>query len=485
MSRYVLALDFGASSGRAMLSKFDGTKISLQEVHRFENEPIKKQGKLYWNFPQLMHELEEGLHAAYQVAPYESIGIDTWGVDYGILDKQGALLENPRHYRDTRTIGYLKKATEILSPEALYARTGTQAMEINTLFQLMSQNETDTISRETTMLLMPDLFAYFLTGTISIERSIASTTQMLSVASGKWDTQLLKKMGIPTEILPPIIESSDSKGTLLPQIQQRLHLPPIAVTAVCGHDTQCAVFATPAKTDKYIFLSCGTWSLFGAECSKPVLSPQAARLGLSNEVGYGKNITFLKNIIGLWLIQESRREYARQGIYYSFSEIESMAKAVPYSKCYIDPDNPIFTTPGNIPQRIQAYCAQTNQPVLQTPSEIFRCIYESLAWKYRTALEELETCTGETYPIIHLVGGGARDTMLCQLTATFCQRPVAAGPVEATVYGNAAIQFLSIGAIDSPAQAKKCIINSEKIQTYQPQSFPDDAYHAFLHVLHH
>lgn len=480
MKRYVLALDFGASSGRAMLAAYNGKTIQLREVHRFVNEPISKDGKLYWNVPQLMQELETGLQKAYQIAPYESIGIDTWGVDYGLLNKDGNLAGNPRHYRDSRSCGYANKLIKQLSPEELYHRTGTQIMDINTLFQLMSQRDTDGFENCKKLLPMPDLFAYLLTGTISAERSIASTTQMLSTQTGTWDTALLKELHLPVSILPEIAESGTSKGVLSKAAQKRLGLPPIQVTAVCGHDTQCAAFAAPAKIDKYIFLSCGTWSLFGTECETPILTKQAALLGLSNEIGYGKKVTFLKNIIGLWMIQEARREYTRQGHNFSFAEVEAMAAQSRETGCFVDPDNPIFTPPGDIPGRVQEYCRKTGQFIPETPGAIFRCIYESLAMKYRKALDELEACTGETYPVIHLVGGGSKDRLLCQLTADFCQRPVIAGPVEATVYGNAAIQFLSLGAMQSPKDAKKCIASSEELQRYQPGQFPDQVYQQYL-----
>lgn len=483
MKRYVLALDFGASSGRAMLACYDGNSIKLQEVHRFVNTPIEKDGNLYWDVPQLMQELETGLQKAYAIAPFESIGIDTWGVDYGMLDKDGKLMGNPRHYRDKRSEGYSERLCAQMTSETLYARTGTQIMDINTLFQLMSQRDDEGFSGCHKMLLMPDLFAYLLTGTISAERSIASTTQMLSAKTGTWDTSLLDAQNIPASLMPAIVESGTEKGVLSQEVQQRLSLPPIRVTAVCGHDTQCASFAAPAKTDKHIFLSCGTWSLFGTQCDSPILTPQAANLGLSNEIGYGKTVTFLKNIIGLWLIQESRREFERQGQHYSYAEIEALATHNLSTPCAIDPDDPCFVAPGDIPGRVQDFCRKTSQPIPQTPGAIFRCIYESLAMKYRTALEELERCTGETYPVIHLVGGGTKDRLLCQLTADFCQRPVVAGPIEATIYGNAAIQLLSIGAIASPQAARACIANSETLKTYTPGKFPELHYRMFQNMI--
>ncbi|MCD8219933.1 MAG: rhamnulokinase [Ruminococcus sp.] len=473
MARHVLALDFGASSGRAILASYDGTAIQLQEAHRFINTPIEKDGKLYWDLPKLMQDLECGLQKAYAIAPYESIGIDTWGVDYGMLDENGALLENPRHYRNSRSAGYAEKFCAQMSAETLYQRTGTQIIDINTLFQLMSQRDQEGFSHCKKLLPMPDLLAYLLTGTVSAERSIASTTQMLSAQTGTWDLELLKAAQIPADLLPEIVESGTRNGVLTDDVQKRLSLPPIAVTAVCGHDTQCAALAAPVKTDKHIFLNCGTWSLFGTESDTPILTPQAAALGLSNEIGYEKKVTFLKNIIGLWLIQETQRELQRCGQMYRFSEIEELAVHSQSTPCAIDPDDPRFTPPGDIPGHIQSYCRETDQPVPETIGAIFRCIYESLAMKYRSALEEVEACTGETYPVIHLVGGGAKDRLLCQLTADYCQRPVIARPAEATVYGNAAIQLMAIGAMHSAEEARHCIAASETMKTYTPEKFPE------------
>ncbi len=476
MSKNVLALDFGASSGRAILASFDGEKISLREVHRFVNEPVEKDGKLFWNFDALLKDLEEGIAKANQTAPFDSIGIDTWGVDYGMLKKDGSLLSLPRHYRDGRTNGLSKT----LDAKGLYHRTGIQIMDINTLFQLMSERDENGFEKCEKILPMPDLFAYFLTGEVSAERSIASTTQILSSENGNWDKELLKELNIPVSILPPIVESGSKKGVLLKSVCERLSVPAVPVTAVCGHDTQCAAFAAPFKKgEEAVFLSCGTWSLLGAELDFPVLTDEAAKCGLSNEVGYGKKVTFLKNIIGLWLVQESRREYKRQGLDLSFAEIEKLAREAGESKCFIDPDDPLFTPPGDIPARIQKYCEETNQYVPKTTGEIFRCIYESLSMKYRMATEEIEHCTGKKFGTIHIVGGGVQDSLLCSLTATYCKRKVTAGPVEATAFGNAAVQLLALGEFSSEEEARACIACSEENKTYFPEESGEEKYETF------
>lgn len=480
MSKNVLAIDFGASSGRAILAFFDGEKIKLKEVHRFVNEPVEKDGRLFWNFDALLKDLEEGIVKAYRTAPFDSIGIDTWGVDYGMIKKDGSLVSLPRHYRDQRTNGRSKT----LGSKELYHRTGIQIMDINTLFQLMSERDENGFKDCEKILPMPDLFAFFLTGEVSAERSIASTTQMLSSKSGKWDEELLQSLNIPASVLPPIVESGSKKGVLSKSVCEKLFVPAIPVTAVCGHDTQSAAFAAPFKKGKdAVFLSCGTWSLLGAELDSPVLTDEAAKCGLSNEVGYGKKVTFLKNIIGLWLIQESRREYKRQGLDLSFAEIEKLSREAGESKCFIDPDDPIFTPPGNIPARVQKYCKETNQYFPKTKGENFRCIYESLAMKYRTAIEELEHCTGKKFTAIHIVGGGVRDSLLCSLTASYCKRKVTAGPVEATAFGNAAVQLLALGEFSSEEEARECIARSEENKTYFPEESNEEKYESFKKII--
>ena len=436
MKKTVVAFDFGASSGRAIAGTFQNGRLEYKEVHRFDNIPVDDDGRMCHNFPAICKEVDAALS---KMNSADGLSFDTWGVDYGLLNKSGNLLRLPCHYRDTRTAGTVEKVLKKIPADNLYRATGNQIMEINTLFQLICDQESGRLDDCEVMLPMPDLFAYLLTGTVSTE-------------------------------------SGTDKGTLSPAVQQRLGLPAIRVAAVCGHDTQCAAFAAPAKTERHIFLSCGTWSLFGTELEQPVLTEQAAALALSNEVGYGRKVTLLKNIIGLWLLQESRREYARQGENYSFAEIETMARQCHEPSCYIDPDDPVFTPSGNIPQRVQAYCRKTGQHIPETPGAVFRCIYESLALKYSRALEDLEACTGAHYPVIHMLGGGVKDGFLCQLTADFCQRQVTAGPVEATVYGNAAIQLLNLNAIETPDAARRCIAASETMRNYHPGTYPASIY---------
>ncbi len=486
MMRHVLAFDFGGGSGRAVLAHFDGSKIQLEEIHRFDNDPVFVQGHLYWDVLRLFHELKTGIQRAKHICEVECIGIDTWGVDYGLLDEKGMLLGNPYHYRDTKNNGYAAKSANWMKAETLYAETGTQIMDINTLFQLCSMQDCNPkqLQEASLLLPLPDLFAYFLTDAKTCERSIASTTAMMNVQTGAWSDDVLRTFGIPKKLLPEIVESGTIKGMLSRTICTELDINPIPVAAVCGHDTQCAAFAVPAKSDAdVIFISCGTWSLFGTELDTPVLTEQSARLGLSNEVGHSGKITYLKNIIGLWLIQETRRYLHSCGEEYTYAELEQLALSADPLQFFIDPDDPIFTPPGNIPQRVRNYCSRTGQGTPETLGAVVRCIYESLALKYRMALEEICTCTGKKFTAIHMLGGGTKDRLLCQMTADVCGLPVYAGPKEATVYGNAAMQLMAIGAIVSRDYAKNVIASSEPVTLYSPLEDWFDAYTRFKKIL--
>lgn len=471
----VLAFDFGASSGRAIIGSFDGNSIKLEEVHRFENTPVKLNGTLYWDFPRLFHEVKQGLIKANQKGGFDSLAIDTWGVDFGLIGEDGYLLEMPIHYRDSRTNGMPKEALKILDKERFYSLTGIQLMDINTVFQLLSLKlkRPQLLKNASTMLLMPDLFGYMLTGEKSAELSIASTTQLLDAKHYCWSEEIISSLGLPKNIFPDIKQPATILGKISDDICTELDIPKANVISVCGHDTQCAVVAAPTEDDDFIFISCGTWSLFGTETNTPVLSEASSRFNITNEVGYGRKTTFLKNIIGLWLIQESRRQFKRDGNEYSFAELEKAALEAEPFKCFIDPDSPEFVTVGNVPQRVRDYCERTGQHVPETVGEIMRCIYESLALKYRLAFDEIKECTGKCYKKIHLVGGGTKDGLLCQMTANSCNCDVAAGPIEATAYGNIALQLIASDEIKDIKTARKIIANSDKIKHYSPENTND------------
>ena len=467
----VLAVDFGASSRRVMLGSFDGNQLQIEELHRFSNDPVMLNKTLYWDFLRLFHEVKQGLLKAKKYGRIDSIGVDTWGVDFGLLDKEGNLLENPVHYRDERTAGMLDKGFEKMDRTRFYQITGNQFMEINTAFQLLSLTEKrpELLDRASSLLLMPDLFHYYLCGQQVSEYSIASTTQLMDANQGTWSGEVIERLGIPGRLLPKIVPSGTRLGILKPEICQELGVDPMEVIAVAGHDTQSALVAVPAKEEDFIFISCGTWSLFGTELDKPVINELSERYNITNEGGYQGKTSFLKNIIGLWLIQESRRQWIREGREYSFGGLEEMARRAEPFRSLIDPDAPEFVPAGNIPERIREYCKKSGQEIPSTEAQVVRCIDESLAFKYRMALDEIKACTSKEYSAIHMVGGGTQSALLCQMTANACGCPVIAGPVEATVYGNMALQLLAVGAIKDLAQARRMVEASARTQVYLPE----------------
>ena len=482
----VLAFDFGASSGRAMLGSFDGESIKLEEVHRFSNDPVVINKTMYWDILRLMHEIKQGLIKA-KVYDFESIGIDTWGVDFGLLDQKGYLLENPVHYRDTRTQGMLEESFKKISKERFYKITGNQFMELNTVFQLLSlvKERPELLERVDKMLLMPDLMNYMLTGNKATEYSIASTTQLLNANNRNWSDEVLESLEIPKNILTDIIKTGSKVGMLSEEIANELEIPRVEVIAVAEHDTQSAMIAVPAKEEDFIFLSCGTWSLLGTELTEPIINEKSNTYNITNEGGYGDKISFLKNIIGLWLIQESRRQWIREGKEYSFEELEKEASIAKPFKCFIDPDAPEFVAPGNIPKRIREFCHRTKQEIPETIGEIVRCIDESLALKYRIAFEEIKDCTNKDYENIYIIGGGNQSKLLCQMTANACKCNVISGSSEATVLGNVIIQFISRGIIKDIKIAREIISKSDEIKHYknQDEKIWNEAYKRFKEIL--
>ena len=487
MSKRVLAFDFGASSGRAIIGEYDGERITLQEVHRFSNDPVTIGDTMYWDTLRLFFEMKQGMVKAKHAGGFESIGIDTWGVDFGMIDKGGRLLENPIHYRDARTVGLIEESFKLIDREKFYGITGLQFMEFNTAFQLLSlvRERPEVFERTDKILLTPDLLGYFLTGEKHAEFSIASTTQLMDAYTGKWSKEVLDALGIPGRILPEIIPCGTKAGKVTDAIKEELGLEgDIDVIAVAGHDTQSAMVSVPTQEKDFIFMSCGTWSLFGTELDKPLINETSSRLDITNESGYGGRISFLKNIIGLWMIQESRRQWIREGREYSFGEMEKMAQEAEPLKCFVDTAAPEFNPAGNIPRRIREYCEKTGQYVPQSDGEIVRCINQSLAMKYRNTIDQIKACTGKEYPVIYMLGGGIQSHMLCQLTASACHREVSAGPIEATVYGNIALQLMATGEIKDINEARRVIAASEPIAHYAPQDGEvwEEAYKTYLKV---
>lgn len=482
----VLAFDFGASSGRAIIGSFDGKKITLKEVHRFTNDPVDLGGTLYWDVLRLFYEIKQGIVKAKIAGGFDSIGIDTWGVDFGLIDKNGRLLENPVHYRDKRTSGLVEESFKSVPRQKMYDITGIQFMELNTLFQLISlkKQRPEMLERADKMLFMPDLFAYFLTGKMCSEYSIASTSQLIDINTRSWSKELLDAFGIKESLFAPLTEPGTQLGNLSKEICEECGVESVPVISVCGHDTQSAITAVPCESGDFAFLSSGTWSLFGTELQKPIVNETSLKINITNEGGFGGTTGFLKNIIGLWLIQESRRQWQREGKDYSYADLEKLALSEDPFKCFIDPDAPEFVPQGNIPERVREFCRKTGQYVPESVGEIMRCIYESLAMKYRMTFEKLCECTGKDYPVIHVIGGGTKDGLLCRMTASSCGKTVKAGPIEATVMGNVAVQLMSDGTIGSISEARKAVAASESLKTYEPENTDEwiKAYESFVKI---
>jgi rhamnulokinase/L-fuculokinase len=481
----LLAVDLGASSGRVMLGSFTGERIALEELHRFPNEPVLLHGTLHWDVLRLLHEIKRGLCiAAERGEKIHGIGIDTWGVDFGLLDSCGRLLENPVHYRDARSCGMLEEAEKRISLDALYAATGIQLLEFNTAFQLLSVRlqRPELLARAARLLFLPDLLGYFLTGEKVTERSVASTSQLLDIHTGRFSQEILHALELPEHIFEQPTAPGACLGTLLPEIQKECGLPAVPVFSVCGHDTQSAITAVPSTACDFAFLSSGTWSLLGTELDAPLINAQTRQWNITNETGCGGKIGFLKNITGLWLVQECRRHWrahptdaqftreANRTKDFGFAELERFAREAVPARAHIEPNDPFFTAPGDIPGRVRQYCGQTAQPIPETVEDVLRCVYESLALAYGKALQIIQRCTGKRYQTLHIIGGGSRDALLCQMAADTCGISVQAGPAEATVLGNLAVQLLAQGELADLAQIRALAAASGDGAIYAPRA---------------
>ena len=489
MKKYFLGYDFGASSGRAMLGVFDGEKIEISEIHRFSNDPVTLNGRFVWDLPRLFYEVKQALlKVSHTGLKIDAIGIDTWGVDYGLLDRNGHLLGDPVHYRDTRTDGVMEKAFQVVSKEDIFKATGLAFNQFNTLYQLyaMKLEDDPTLELADKLLFMPDLIAYLLTGKMGTEYTIASTSQMIDPNTHAWTTDLLDKLGIPTSMLMDIEPTGTLRGTLLPEIAKECGVEEIPVIAVGGHDTASAVAAVPAQEDDFAYLSSGTWSLLGVEIDKPLTAVEVMNANYTNEGGVMGDIRLLKNIMGLWLIQECKREWDRRDDAVGFAELVKMAEKAPAFKAIIDVDDPCFLAPGDMPARIQDYCRRTGQPVPEGRGEISRVIYESLALKYRWGIERIEQdLIPKPVKVLHIVGGGSNNGMLNQFTADALNRPVIAGPSEGTVIGHLLVQALAIGDIADMKALRRVVANSFPTVEYRPLSDKswDEGYQRLLKIM--
>jgi rhamnulokinase len=493
--RNFLAFDLGAESGRAVLGTLDSGKLTLAEKHRFPNPAGRINGHLHWNLIAQWEELKTGLRkAAFEQhadhkdpVPIHGIGVDTWGVDFGLLSHSGELLGNPFHYRDSRTDGMFERAFSRVPREQIFEATGIQFMEINSLYQLLAMKEAGSsiLGCADTLLFIPDLFNYLFTGQRKVEFSIASTSQMYDPRQKAWATELLEKLGLPTKILPEIVPSGTVIGPLREDIARECNVGAIPVIAPATHDTASAVAAVPAQGNDWCYISSGTWSLMGVELAEPIINEKSLRYNYTNEGGVGGTTRFLKNIMGLWLVQECRRQWQREGHDHSYGELAQMANRSKPLAVLIDPDYKPFLSPGDMPRKIEEFCKQTGQRPPNARGEFIRACLDSLALTYRRTLDGLEDVLGRKVGAIHIVGGGCQNELLNQMTADACNRPVLAGPVEATAIGNILVQAMATGDVKTLADARTIVRQSFDLKRYEPRQTMqwDQAYAKYRQML--
>jgi rhamnulokinase len=481
----MVAVDLGAESGRAVVGTFDGGRLALEDVHRFPNVPVTLAGTLHWDFLRLFGDVTAGLRRAASGGPVASVGVDTWGVDFGLLDARGRLLANPVHYRDRRTEGMPDLAFTVVPRDEIYAATGIQFMPINTLYQLYSMVRAGDplLGQADRLLMMPDLFHHFLAGTAVAEDTIASTSQCLDPVARDWARPLLGRFGIPTGILPPIVAPGTILGPVRADVAADTGLRDASVVAPGSHDTASAVVGAPLTGSTIAFLSSGTWSLIGLEVAAPVITDVTLAANLTNEGGVAGTVRLLRNVMGLWLVQESRRALWPGGDAPSYEELAARAEAAPALTAFIDPDDERFLRPGDLPARVRSFCAETGQPVPEDDATLMRVLLDSLALRYATAIDELVRASGHPVDAIQVVGGGSSHRLLCRLTAGATGLPVRAGPVEATAIGNLCVQAIAAGELADVAEARALVARSFPAATYEPEGDWAEARARFARVI--
>ena len=484
-----VAFDLGAESGRAFLGRFDGGQLDLTEARRFPTLAVRLPDGLYWDVLGLFGEICSVLAELHGAADrVRSIGIDSWGCDFGLVDRDGALVSNPLHHRDGRGAGAMEKAFARVPADEIYETTGIQFLQFNTLFQLLALEQSTALRSADTILLIPDLLRYWLTGERLAEATNASTTQLLDVKTGRWSESLISKLGIAERLFPDVREPGEAAGSLLPHVADVTRLPSATpVIAVASHDTASAVVSVPFRPGTTAaYISSGTWSLVGVEVDTAVVSERARSANLTNERGFGGTIRLLKNVMGLWLVQECRRAWVAEGEAPNYADMVELAREAPPGGPLFDPDVPTLLAPGDMPARIRAVCEQSGQLAPGERSVLIRAVFESLACKYRLVLEEIEQVTGMPIEVVHVIGGGARNEFLCRLTANIARRPVFAGPIEAAALGNILVQLHASGELGSLAEMRELVRDSTEVRAYEPDA--DDApwealYDRFLHVV--
>ncbi|MDE2852974.1 MAG: rhamnulokinase [Chloroflexota bacterium] len=472
-AKHVIAIDLGATSGRVMDAAFDGERLHLSQIHRFPNVPVQTPTALHWDVLRLWHEITVGIGAASEAA---SIGLDCWGVDYALLDSAGELLANPYHYRDPRTDGAMEWVFERMPRREIFARTGIQFMPLNALYQLVAgiRDGSPLLEQAASMLTIADLFNYWLTGSKTCEFTEATTMQLYNPALADWDREIMAAVGIPSELLTPIVEP----GARIGQYQG------IDVILPACHDTGSAVVAVPSTEANSAYLSSGTWSLLGLELAAPILSDAAYEANVTNEGGYGGSWRLLKNIMGLWLVDQCRATWRAAGVDYSYAQLTAMVREAAPFKAFIEPDDPSFLPPGDMPARVIDYCRRTGQPAPESDADVMATVYISLAYKYRCVLEQLIDVSGQAVDKLHIIGGGAQNALLNQMTANATGRPVIAGPVEATATGNAIAQLIALGELGDVAEARAMLSGAGDLLHFEPRDSAEwDAHYGRFRAL--
>jgi rhamnulokinase len=484
-----LALDMGAESGRVMLGTFDGVSITLSEAHRFDSAPVRTPDGLHTDVLHIWAQLKRGMAIAVKNAggSVDGVGVDTWGVDFALLDKKGALVSNPYQYRDSMTEGMLSKAFRCVPRKEIFSQTGLQFMSINTLYQLyaLKLRGSPLLDIADRLLMTPDLFNYWLCGKKVNEFSIATTSQCFNPVKNTWAKTLLKKFGIPARLFGTIVRPGTVIGRMLPQVCEEIGVKnAVPVIAPGCHDTTLAVAAVPARKKDFVYISCGTWSLMGAEIPKPCINDKSLAADFTNEGGVCGTFRFLKNMTGLWIVQECRRAWEKEGQSLNYQQLTQMASEAPALRSLIDTTYADFGKPGGMPEKIRAFCRKTGQPVPDSEGAIVRCALESLALTYRTTLEQLEGILGKRLDPIHMVGGGTQNTLLCQFAADATGRQVVAGPVEATAIGSVLMQAMALKLIKSLDEGREIIRMSFDVATYDPKNPGawDEAYSRFANL---
>ncbi|MFZ1289409.1 MAG: rhamnulokinase family protein [Melioribacteraceae bacterium] len=467
-----LAIDFGAESGRAIVGILENNKIQLEEVHRFPNRPVNIHGSIHWNIQNLFEELKTGIVKAIQKghSDIKSIAVDTWGVDFGFVTKDNQLLGSPFAYRDSRTNGILEKAFKLLPKSEIYNLTGIQFMQINSAFQLLSmvKSKSEILKFADKLLFMPDLFNFLLTGIKKSEYTISSTSQLLNAKSKNWENKIFNGLKIPKKIMCEIVPPGTKIGKLHSSICNSTGLKNVEVIAVGSHDTASAVAAVPNLKNNWAFISSGTWSLIGIETEKPIINNKSFEYNFTNEGGVGGKIRFLRNVMGMWIIQQIKKEWELEGKIYSYTQINKMAeKAAPF-RCFIDVDSQEFLNPQSMISAINNYCKDTNQNIPKTKAEYIRSVLESLAFKYRVIIESINSISKNTIEVINIVGGGSQNELLNQFTADCTGLKVVAGPVEATAFGNILVQAIANNVIKDISSGRKIISKSVELKEFIP-----------------